>query len=188
MPISFGSSGIGGVFYGSTPIKEVYAGSQLVWSAELPAQGFFVTDNSGYYYRWIPAVSTWGSLVVPPVSDSSPRPVALSSYPGTVITGNGIQVPAGTYTITVWARPSSSNNYQKGVRATLNGAAIPGLQVLQTTSSNGEQKISATVTIGAGTVSIQAYRSDGAGPSYIRTGLAGSGTEGAFTGLTIVPV
>lgn len=33
MPISFGSSGIGGVFYGSTPIKEVYSGGTLVWSS-----------------------------------------------------------------------------------------------------------------------------------------------------------
>lgn len=33
MPISFGSSGFGEIYYGSTPIKEVYSGSQLVWSA-----------------------------------------------------------------------------------------------------------------------------------------------------------
>lgn len=34
MPIHFGGSKIGQVFFGSQPIKEVYAGSQLVWSAE----------------------------------------------------------------------------------------------------------------------------------------------------------
>lgn len=33
MPINFGTSGIGEIYYGSTPIKEVYAGSQLVWSS-----------------------------------------------------------------------------------------------------------------------------------------------------------
>lgn len=33
MPINFGTSGIGELYYGTTPIKEVYAGSQLVWSS-----------------------------------------------------------------------------------------------------------------------------------------------------------
>src|SRR5699024_4676300 len=81
-----------------------------------------------------------------------------SGYPDTTIESDGIRVPAGTYTInaqTYWDRVSSFRTC--GVRVTLDGTPIPGLEHSEASSSNNIRATTATVTISEGLVQIQGY-------------------------------
>lgn len=109
MTINFGTSGIGEIFYGSTPIKEVYAGDDLVWSSgpSWPQTGtwsgnttaattmlasFTVPEAGMYTIEWS---VTWGG------TGNVGGYVDFQINGGTFTVGNTVNKAPGTSTVTV---------------------------------------------------------------------------------------
>lgn len=174
MALQFGSTKIGAMQYNGVTIGEAMMDGQIVYSAMSWPAGFYIGGSQmAYTGQWVgPRLPESGSSFI-----ALPNP----NYPDTRITGDGISVPAGRYTITAQVTHAVSTSYLKGVRATLNGTPISGL-LSHATSTRTVSEVSATVTIGAGIVSMEKYDAQW----YARTGLMPS-TGAPYTWLTITP-
>lgn len=162
MALQFGPTKIGGMQYNGVTIGEAMMNGQVVYKSGPPGvwpQGFEVNGAAGAtaLTSWAPVRGGWG-LTSPDVGVPTlfPHP----DYPHTVITSpsGGISVPAGKYLIELTSETGGSRAGVRGLRATLNGSPIPGLQVQQNYSGFGfTVSVSGVVTIGAGVLSTQVY-------------------------------
>lgn len=140
------------------PIGEVYEWNGSDWN--VIGDGW-EWDGS----QWVPVYSSWSdSGITKSGNQSLPKKVwttvtgwaVRSGYPRTVITNNGIQVPAGTYKITGqlrWLQPYGGQ--ARGVRVVHNGTAVPGLELPSTNLQT--VPVDETVTLTDGLIQIQGY-------------------------------
>ena len=139
-----GATPLGALYHGDVKLGAgwTYRGGQWVqvyaaWSdAGMTKVGEYTLARSGWE-----AVSGWG-----------PHP----SYPDTVVTGDGIEVPAGTYLITAQLTYSSAGgNSGQGVRVTSDGAAVPGLSYMSGYTNETQYTVSDTVDVAASVLRVE---------------------------------
>lgn len=95
MPLNIGSSAISNLYIGSTPVSNLYLGSEVVWSSFQPMG---MNKNGGQSI----SSGSWNLLT---------NWVARSGYPDTIITSNGLEIPAGaTVTLTGQTQHGTSSS------------------------------------------------------------------------------
>lgn len=137
MALQIGDAAVSSVYIGADPVSRIHIGDDLVWQAGAGMEKVGEwSPSSGSSFNTIPG---WR---------------AQAQFPGTVIVGDGIELQAGTYTLTL--RLVAGDSFDLTVRSIR--ILVGSTEVVPNThaESNG-WTFTTTVTVPSGVLTVQYY-------------------------------